>query len=164
MISERILEKTALNRVRLTDTLIAFVKTDTILFAFDSECMGYYKQFVMAANNVLNTVFMTTVGLEIAEVNLRQDSAVRSYFDALPVRKFTLLYLAAIKTRSVLLGVLFAEKMIDCTQLFEAAYYEELWQQKKWGMTTEAEERHNAVIKELQELERARDEIGISED
>lgn len=163
MLFEQIYKKVEQNRVRLTDTLIAFIETDAILFAFNEECMADYQSFVLKANKVLNTAFILTNGLDVVEVNSQQGDIVRAYFDALSVQKFTLLYLVATKVRSVLLGVLFAESLIDWGQLFDVAYYEELWQQKKWGVLAEETEKYNAIKNDLMELERARDEICLFE-
>lgn len=163
MISEQMYSETAQNRGRLTDTLIAFIKTDAMLFAFNDECLQDYQSIVAKANEVLNTAFTITTGLNIAEANFQQDNTLKAYLNNLSVKRFTLLYLAAIKVRSVLLGILFTEHLIAGDQFFKIAYYEELWQQNKWGTTSEAEERHQLIKKDLAELERVRNEIGLLE-
>ncbi len=163
MFSEKILKEIEQSRVRLTDTLIAFIKTDTILFAFDEKCADFYTPYVTAANKILNTVFVLTIGLEVAAVNFEQDAGLQAYLKRLPVYKFAVLYLAAIKVRSVLLGVLFAEGKISAEQLFSAGFYEELWQQSKWGAIAETDEQHKNIRNELAQLERLRNEKSLSE-
>lgn len=150
------------NRVRLTDTLLLFIKTDTILFAFNEECEKCFMMFLSAANGVLNTAFVLTKGLDVAEVNQRQDTVVRAYLDSLSVQKFSLVYLVATKVRSVLLSVLFAEGKIDSGELLNTAFFEELWQQKKWGETAEATERYRCIKEEFMKLEVLRDGKSLS--
>lgn len=151
------------NRVRLTDTLIAFVKTDTVLFAFDKQCADYFLLVVKTANKILNTVFVISTGFEIAESNLKQDNNVRAYLEKLPIWKFALLYLAAVQGRSVLSGVLFVEGELNADEFFEVAFYEELCQQEKWGRTAETKERYKLIKAELSELEQLRDEKSLFE-
>lgn len=151
------------NRVRLTDTLIAFVKTDTVLFVFDKQCADYFLPVVKTANKILNTVFVISTEFEIAESNLKQDNNVRTYLEKLPIWKFALLYLAAVQGRSVLSGVLFVEGKLNADEFFEVAFYEELCQQEKWGRTAETEERYKLIKAELSELEQLRDEKRLFE-
>lgn len=164
MFLPELINETEQNRVRLTDTLIAFVKTDTILFAFNKECADSYLPFVTAVNNILNTAFVLTSGLDVAAVNFEQDDNLRAYSDNLPIKKFALLYLVATKVRSVLLSVLFLEKKIDVSELFNIAFYEKLYQQRKWGKTEEAEVFDKQIIEELVKLEQLRDEKSLLED
>ena len=162
MFSEELVKEIEQNRVRLTDTLLVFIKTDTILFAFNEECENCFNRFLSAANKVLNTVFVLTTGLEVAEVNLTQDNVVRNYLDSLSIQKFVLVYWVATQVRSVLLSVLFVEKHINSEQLLNTAFFEELWQQKKWGETAEAEERYCHIRDKLRELEVLRDGKSLS--
>lgn len=162
MFSVELIREIEQNRVRLTDTLLLFVKTDTILFAFNEECEDCFIRFVSVANEVLNTAFILTRGIEIAEVNQEQDKMVRVYLEGLSVQKFALVYLAAIKVRSVLLGVLFAEGQINSDEVLNTAFFEELWQQKKWGDMAEIKERHNTIKNELLKLENLRDAKSLS--
>lgn len=160
---QNIIREIEQNRVRLTDTLIAFVKTDTVLFAFDKQCADYFSPFAKAANTVLNTVFTVSMGLEIAESNLKQDGHMQVYLEKLPMWKFALLYLAAVQGRSVLLGVLFAEGKVNVDEFFKTAFYEELYQQGKWGTTAETEKKYELIKTELSELEQLRDEKSLFE-
>lgn len=162
MFSAEVFKEIEQNRVPLTDTLLVFIKTDTILFAFNEECEDCFKCFLSAANGVLNTAFILTKGLDIAEVNQTQDNTVRAYLDSLSAQRFALVYLVATQVRSVLLAVLFAEGKIDSDELLNTAFFEELWQQKKWGETAETTERYRCIKEELTKLKVLRDGTSLS--
>jgi chaperone required for assembly of F1-ATPase len=58
--------------------------------------------------------------------------------------------------------VLLAEKEINAEEAFKFSFYEELTQQKKWGVLPEAEEKHQAVKLQLKALERWLNERSVS--
>ena len=163
MFSSELIQEMEQNRVRLTGTLILYVKTDTVLFAFNEECKKCFMPILTAANKVLNTVFILTQGLDVADVNFKQDDNVREYLNRLSIQQFALVCLTAVEIRSVLLAILFAAGMIGYEKVWEIAFYEELWQQRKWGQTAEAQEKNNNIREMLAKLELLRDGKGLSQ-
>ena len=69
------------------------------------------------------------------------------------LKTLTAYYLAAVRLKSPLLALAFAEKKITASEAFELAYLEELYQSKSWGVDEEAEQSRQCVKNELLEIE-----------
>ncbi len=163
MIPNGIQSETAQDRIKFTETLLEFVKTDTLLFAFDEKCFCYFSSLVAKANDILGTTFVVTCGLEPPVCNLEQEDKLRRYLNALSFQKFLVLNFTALEVRSVLLGVLMAEKVLNAEDVLSAAFYEERYQQNIWGTTDEDVYHYKAVAGRVKELEKIRDVDSISE-
>lgn len=158
----KIQERIAENRLILTNILLEFVKTDTLLFAFNKECLECFSSMVMKANGVLGTTFVSGCDLKPAECNSLQGDKICEYLQKLPDHIFMGVYFMAREVRSVLLAILFIEKMISKKQVLHIAFYEERYQQKQWGITQEALDRYGAINVLLSEIAKMCDEEDIS--
>lgn len=146
-------------RDELICKLVSFVASDTILFLpKDSGSEDKIK----LANEILGSQFIATDGIEVLEQNLSCAEKVKVYLDSCPVKKQVFIYLAATELRSVLSAILMAEKKINMEEAFELSFYEELSQQKAWGVMPEAEARQQAIKSQLKALIRWFDERSIS--
>ncbi len=160
---EQILKEIKQDRSRLTEVLLNFVQTDTILFAFDEECQSCFNAKILQVNEILNTAFRSSLFLDVLPCNVVQKDKVCSYLNTLSYGMFMLLYLVATEVRSVLLGVLFIEKKIAIEEILNTSFYEELYEQEKWGEAENLATKYEAVKGVLQELEIYRDENVLFE-
>ena len=69
------------------------------------------------------------------------------------LKTLTAYYLAAVRLKSPLLALAFAEKKISASEAFDLAYLEELYQSKSWGVDDEAEQGRQCVKNELFEID-----------
>jgi len=146
-------------RDELICKLVSFVAGDTILFLpKDSGC----DEKIKSANEILGSRFEKTDGINVLSENLLYGENIKKYMNRCSVEKQTFIYLVATELRSVLAAVLLAEKEINAEEAFKFSFYEELTQQKKWGVLPEAEEKHQAVKLQLKALERWLNERSVS--
>lgn len=146
-------------RDELISKLVSFVAGDTILFLPKaSGCEDKIKQ----ANEILGSRFIATEGIEVLEQNISFAEKIKNYMNSCPVEKQVFIYLAATELRSVLSAVLLAEKKIKIEDAFELSFYEELSQQKAWGVMPETEDKHQAIKSQLRALEKWFDERSLS--
>lgn len=146
-------------RDELIGRLISFVAGDTILFLpKDSGC----DEKIDLVNQILGSRFVGADGIDVLSENLLQEEKLKAYLNACSVEKQAFIYLAATELRSVLSAVLMAEKKVSLEDVFNLAFYEEISQQKKWGIMPEVEERHQVIKSQLKALERWFNERSIS--
>ena len=154
------------NKQKVLDTLCHFVLTDTILFCENCSCFKEVKQELEAkltcVNKLLGTAYVMTDGLTIQSENYSQREKILNYFFECSDIKLTVLYMVALKLRSVLLGVLFVEEKVSAKECFDLALYEELKQQKQWGCDEEQKLVQQKLSEELGELERLVHERSLS--
>ncbi len=156
------------DRERLSERLLTYVLTDTILYLPElSVIQPAYRvllsEVLSDANSLLGTAYRATKGLSVYETNPAQADKLSAYLNRIDSREFAVLYLASACLRSVLLGVLFSAKRIGADEAFAMAFFEELSQQQRWGKDEEIIARHTQIKQELAELERMRDEGSLSE-
>lgn len=156
---DEILKTFQTQRDELICKLVSFVASDTILFLPKGSGS---EDKIKLANEILGSRFIATDGIEVLEQNLSCAEKVKVYLDNCPVKKQVFIYLAATELRSVLSAVLMAEKKIHMEDAFKLSFYEELSQQKAWGVMPEAENRHQAIKSQLKALERWFDERSVS--
>lgn len=159
MLFEETLSEISANRLNLTQALLCFVETDTLLFLPEDKVV---EEALNCSNQVLHTSFELAFGLDVPTVNLAQRQSVLSYLDMLPIKKFMSVYLLATELRSVLLAVLYVEKKLSVDEIFRLAFYEELLQQKQWGCLEENISFHNKVKQKLEEIENYLDHEDLS--
>lgn len=163
MLPDGIQAKIAQNKLQITETLLEFVKTDTLLFAFNKECLGYFSSLVAKANGILGTTFVSTCDLEPPACNLEQGDKLRLYLSALSFQKFLVLYFTAVEVRSVLLGVLLTERVLNAEEVLNAAFHEERYQQSIWGASDKDVYHYKVAAQRVKELEKLRDDDSLSE-
>lgn len=146
-------------RSEFIDKLVSFVAQDTILFLDD--CKGASEK-IKEVNQLLGTNFLICEGIEVKEQNLIERDKVAVYLNSISLEKAALIYLVATEIRSVLSAILFAEVKISATDLFNLTFYEELEQQKVWGITDEIVYRHSQIKERLSYLEKVRNERSLS--
>lgn len=160
-------DEASLQKDELVNKLGSFVMCDSLLFVSKETPYDWrerIKKAVAEANAVLETSFVMTERLEVPCSNLEQKEAFLRYFGTCCRDKAAYIYLVATELRSVLAAVLTVERKISLTEAFKLAFYEEICQQEKWGLTEEAESRQREIKNKLQELERVGYERGLFKD
>lgn len=146
------------NKQEIIDKLLQFVLTDTLLFwAHDSDLADNQEKIwlpiIIWARKILKTEILTTTNFDVPLENQKILLALRSFLEKLNNRKLTVLYLAALDMRSVILAMAFVSGRINAEKAFHAAFLEELWQSEKWGIDEEAEKRRQDIKSNLIALE-----------
>jgi chaperone required for assembly of F1-ATPase len=135
--------------------LVSFVLTDSILFVekdlLNQDCGKSIIDAVNVANGILNTEYEISNGVDVLPINQLQSEKIEKYLKSISLEKFCVIYLVAIELRSVLLGVLFVEEKFDVNKIFELAFFEELYEQIKWGVVDEITQRHLQIKNILDE-------------
>lgn len=143
---EVLAELSKIQESELVNRLVSFASTDTILFLPDS---AEARKAVTIANQILQTKFVISEGIEVLGVNSLQDNQVKQYLEHVSFNKLALVYLTATELRSVLLGILFAEGKVSIESAFACAFYEELSQQHCWGCLPEMLQKQQGIKNRL---------------
>lgn len=151
----------------LAGVLKSFVETDTLLFVSPDEAgkevCGCLERLVGEVNALAGTMYVITDGLDVSDINVAQNARFGAYLETFMPEKTAFVYLAALELRSVMLGILLAERKISVEEAFSAAFYEELFEQKRWGVLEETAHRQREIKNKLFELERIGYERGVFE-
>jgi chaperone required for assembly of F1-ATPase len=132
----------------LIERLVSFVCHDTILYLPENP---FAKKYLAIVNTFLGAQFCMCDTIATDECNVSQKDKIERYLEKLAFSKLVGLYLMATELRSVLLGVLLAEKQLSIKEAFECSFFEELEEQKKWGKLEEIKQKHTEVMKHLEE-------------
>jgi len=154
MLNNTFLDISDEKRGELIKQLVSFVPTDTLLFLPDTEEVN---NALSQINSLLNTAYKRANGLKIPSCNLEQKAKLLEYFGGASSREVAFVFLAGKELSSVLLAILLNEKVFDIEQVFALSFYEELCQQKEWGVTDEIAKRHAQIMERLKELEELND-------
>ena len=152
-----IIKKIAAEKECFISVLVKFAETDTLLYLPDDLDAGILRDAAAAveqANLLSNTAFVMTKGLSVIAANALQKEKMAAYLRQLDDDKLSILYLTATELRSVLLGILFAERIASC---------EELEQQKQWGTDEATVMRQEDVKRKLKRWETFCYERSLSE-
>ena len=125
------------HRTEIIETLCNYFNDDTLLFWSDKpDLLAYQKEQWQPFLNMLNTVFkidlVTTTTLFPAkneEAFLQYKKQVETASD----KELTACRIASAEMKSVLLALLLAKQKISAEEAFNAAFLEELYQNKFWG-------------------------------
>ena len=146
------IEHVVVRRGELTNNLLDFVVTDCLLFVDDSIPKEDIVCAVDKVNLLLNTEYMITDALNVLDINKKQRSKLKQYFDDLSDIDFVKIYFVATELKSVLLAILLIENKISTDEAFSLSIYEEDYQQKKWGINEEIIERQNTIKARLYDI------------
>lgn len=145
-------------RPEIIDKLMKYTATDMLLFwGTDRELIAeqekHWQPLLKWAEKEFNGEFKKTHGLDVSEENQNSGNRLKSFLDSLSDRELAAYYLAALNMRSVLLAAALVKKKITAEQAYQAAYLEQLFQEKKWGKDEEADAKLAERKKELYEVE-----------
>lgn len=143
----------------LIDQLVSFVMTDTLLFLPNDKTVISALQ---SLNDVLNTVYVLSQGIEVLPQNVQQNNRVKQYLEKLSSDDVAFIYQIGKELRSVLLAILLRNKILNLRQVFDLAFYEELCQQKDWGKTEEIVKRQKDIWEKLTGLCEQYDKRSVS--
>lgn len=147
------------HRQETIEMLTRFLATDVILFWSDERTL-FLKQ-EKQWGNILNLL------REKYAFNLKYTTSLRIPDNDADKEKFSLLlnnmsdieltvcFLASTNMKSVLLGLLLAQKILSADAAFDAAFLEEKYQNVYWGEDSQAKKKRDDIHKELLLLERA---------
>ena len=145
------------HRTETINNLCRFMLTDVLLFWSDKpDLEAYQKAHWQPILNRLNAVFkldlQTTTNLTPAE-NRSAQAVLSELLTAMPDKELTGCFLASAATKSVLLGLLMAKKNITATEAFNAAFLEEIYQNRAWGTDVVALNARRQTESQLKQIE-----------
>lgn len=140
------------------EKLVEFSFTDVILFWSANEDVKklqaeQWLPVLKWLNNRFNITLKETDGLMPLPQNENNRAVFTQILEKMSLKTLTAYYLAAVRLKSPLLALAFAEKKISAAEAFDLAYLEELYQSKSWGVDEEAEQGRQCLKKELLEIE-----------
>lgn len=151
------IKNTINKRQEMLNSLVSYVLADTILFVpskfVDEDVSIKIKKAVNLVNGIINTNFTISDDLNISKNNEKQSILLKEYLAKISFEKFIVIYLMSMELRSVLLSVLVVEKKYNIDEVFNLAFYEELFQQKHWGILDETLKKQNLIKEKLKEME-----------
>lgn len=157
MIDNNSISKVKDNRKYFEQKLLDFLLCDTMLFYPDN--LEIYEIYGEEIGNVLNEFnqllgvdYRGTKGLCIVEENKKHQEKVDEYFSSIDVVLLAKIYAIAIKVRSVILSVLLVNSKIKYEKCIELSFFEENFQQKKWGESLGLNEKKQAVLNEIKAI------------
>lgn len=147
------------HREEIIEKLIIFSRSDALLFWSPDESLRKEQEklwlpVLVWANNTLNTDFKSTTGLEVENTDKKRYFELKNFLEGLSGKEITALYLTAINTRSVLLGVAMVKGYGNAEQIFDLAELEELYQANRWGREEVAEARRQSIKDTLKSIEK----------
>ena len=147
------------HREEIIEKLIIFSRSDALLFwspdkELKKEQEKLWLPVLVWANNTLNTDFKSTTGLEVENTDKKRYFELKNFLEGLSGKEITALYLTAINTRSVLLGVAMVKGYGNAEQIFDLAELEELYQANRWGREEVAEARRQSIKDTLKSIEK----------
>ncbi|MBS4773251.1 MAG: hypothetical protein KHX55_03120 [Proteobacteria bacterium] len=145
-------------RPEIIDKLMKYTATDMLLFwGTDRELIAeqekHWEPLIAWAEKEFDGKFKKTHGLDVSEENQQSGYRLKAFLENLSDRELAAYYLAALNMRSVLLAAALVKKRISAEQAYQAAYLEQLFQEKKWGKDDEAAAKLAERKKELYEIE-----------
>lgn len=159
-------QEAAKMKQELVSLLVPFAATDTLLYLSDVSNEKTQKEVddaIKSANGIMGTKFVPVLGLEVCRQNIEQQEIVWQYLEKTDDYRFAVVYLAATELRSVLAGVLLANRVLSADDVFQLAFAEELAQQERWGKDEEIKKRQQAIKQKIIELEKVCHERSLFE-
>lgn len=160
-------QEAAKMKQELVSLLVPFAATDTLLYLSDvsnEKTQKVVDDAIKSANEIMGTKFVPVLGLEVCRQNIEQQEIVRRYLEKTDDYRFAVVYLAATELRSVLAGVLLANRALSADDVFQLAFAEELAQQERWGKDEEIKKRQQDIKQRIIELEKVCHERSLFED
>ena len=133
-----------------------FLQTDTLLFWSDKpDLFAFQQKQWKPILNELNAVFkldlQITKGLNPPE-NTQAITELAYCLQKMSDTELTGCFLAALETKSVLLGLLLAKQKISVAETYNAAFLEEIFQNISWGEDTAALNARKITKSHLQQI------------
>lgn len=146
------------HRSEVIEKLVEFSFTDVILFWSANEDIKKLQTekwlpVLKWLNNRFKITLKETDGLTPPPQNENNRVVFMQILEKMSLKTLTAYYLAAVRLKSPLLALAFAEKKISASEAFDLAYLEELYQSKSWGVDDEAEQGRQCVKNELFEID-----------
>ena len=146
------------HRSEVIEKLVEFSFTDVILFWSANEDIKKLQTekwlpVLKWLNNRFKITLKETDGLTPPPQNENNRAVFTQILEKMSLKTLTAYYLAAVRLKSPLLALVFAEKKISASEAFDLAYLEELYQSESWGVDNEAEQGRQCVKNELLEID-----------
>lgn len=159
-------QEAAKMKQELVSLLVPFAATDTLLYlsgVLNEKMQKEVDDAIKSANEIMGTKFVPVLGLEVCRQNIEQQEIVRRYLEKTDDYRFAVVYLAATELRSVLAGVLLANRVLSADDVFQLTFVEELAQQERWGKDEEIKKRQQDIKQRIIELEKVCHERSLFE-
>ena len=146
------------NRKQTIFETASFLDTDTILFwDVNDEIKKQQKLKWQPLLDLLANKYGVQVKKSDKLITIDNNSAKQKYIQILENMQndeLAICVLSAKIFKSVLLGLLFAKSDISVEEAFEAAFLEEIQQNKKWGVDEQVALKRRQIKEELNELKK----------
>lgn len=147
----------AAHREETIKNLCRFITADTLLFwSNEPDLNAFQKKYWQPILDDLNTVFKlqikTTTSL-YAKENEELSKLFEQYLQQLSDKELTVCFLVSSELKSVLLGWLLSKQKISSDTAFEAAFLEEIYQNRLWGEDVAALNAREKTKQQLRAIE-----------
>ena len=151
MDKQTVIEEIRQNRSKLTERLLKYSLTDTLLFFSDNQALfdeqkQKWNPLLKWYEDFLQTKIKSTQTLKVDEENLRIVAKLEDVFNNMSDENFAKVYYLACNMRSVALGLAVICGFVDLEKAFDAAFLEEMWQSKEWGEDNELAQRRKDLL------------------
>ena len=157
MISKDIINQIVERRGYFEQKLLEFLLCDTMLFCSENtEINNFYGKQISKViddfNKMLGVEYKLSRGFDIDEGNKKHQDVVGRYLSQVNDDFLCRIYMVAIELRSVMLAFLLINKKIGVKESVELAFYEECFQQKKWGIVQELEDKNKQICDNISKI------------
>lgn len=157
MISKDIINQIVEKREYFEQKLLEFLLCDTMLFCSENEEINnmYGKKISKVIddfNKMLGVEYKLSRGFDIDEGNKKYQDVVGQYLSQSDGDFLGCIYMIATELRSVMLAFLLMNKKISINESIELAFYEEYFQQKKWGSIQELEDKNKQIYHNINKI------------
>lgn len=138
------------------ETILKFAKTDLLFFWSDNKEVfllqkKIWQKFLDDLQNKSKVNINVSKTLQVPD-NKDFCRWLENELKAMTAKKLTAEFLTATQLKSVILGLAMLEKEISVAEIFNAAFLEEIYQNKKWGVDDEALQGRKQIKSELQQI------------
>ena len=138
--------------------LAEFFLTDTLIFWSNEEKLSTrQKEKWQPLLDILKKNFDMDIHKTTGLYPVDNDDSQKVFIKILKymsIKELTACFLAARESKSPLLGLLLAKRQIDASEVFSAAFLEELYQNEFWGTDAAVDNQHNKIKQALTEIEK----------
>lgn len=144
------------HRAETIETMCVFAQTDLLLFWSEDDGVYSYQQkvwqpFIDLLQDEIKENLCISKNLQVPN-NEKSFSKLKNKLQKMSDKELTVAFLASLQTKSVILGIFLLNKNISTEKVFEAAYLEDIYQNKQWGVDEEALQKREQTRSELQKL------------
>jgi len=144
------------HRAETIEKMCVFAQTDLLMFWSDNPDVyaierKIWQPFIDLLQNEIKESFNISNSLQVPN-NDKCILKLKEKLQAFTDKELTVAFLTALQTKSVILGMSLLNRNITTDKIFEAAFLEDIYQNKQWGVDEEALQKREQTKYELQKL------------